>query len=72
MDVDDEAMQTQSHATKRKIHSRIESPTVESVTTGCKRIKLVNTLNQYGGDNVIGHQTNGGHVSSVSVIYEIS
>lgn len=42
MDCDDE---TRAQTIKRKMPTRIEAPTVESVTTACKRIKLVNSIN---------------------------
>jgi uncharacterized protein involved in copper resistance len=39
----DEVMELNS--SKRKIHARIAAPSIESVTNGCKRIKLFNKVN---------------------------
>lgn len=38
----DEVMELNS--SKRKIHPRIAAPSIESVTNGCKRIKLFNNV----------------------------
>lgn len=46
MECDDAPVPIVNQMGKRKIHARIEAPTVETVTTGCKRIKLVNSLNR--------------------------